>query len=50
MKLKLTFIFLFICMSFSQNLIAQEQSIPIQKVEVEAGFPGGQAAWNKYIT
>ena len=42
MKLKLTFVFLFVCITFSQNLFAQ--------VETEASFPGGPAAWNKYIT
>ena len=30
--------------------MAQDQSTPFQKVEVEASFPGGQEAWNKYIT
>ena len=28
----------------------QNQSLPIQKVEEEASFPGGPSAWNKYIT
>jgi len=30
--------------------MAQDQTTPLEKVEVEASFPGGQAAWSKYIT
>lgn len=50
MKLKLIPIFLFACLAFSNNLCAQEKDAPFEKVEIEATFPGGQEAWNKYIT
>ncbi len=46
------------CLLLSANLIAQDQPAPdtlsidgkiFQKVEVEADFPGGQAAWYQYL-
>lgn len=40
MRLKLTF--LFACIAFSHSLLAQ--------VVNNASFPGGPAAWNKYLT
>lgn len=47
-KLNLLFVFAFILMS--HYTMAQDKSVHYEKVEVEASFPGGQAAWNKYIT
>lgn len=34
--------------TFSQDNIADADSI-FSKVEIEASFPGGDAAWNKYV-
>ncbi|MEO6136397.1 MAG: energy transducer TonB [Ginsengibacter sp.] len=50
MKLKLTLVFLFAFMAFTHNLFAQDKNAPFEKVEIEASFPGGMEAWNKYIT
>ncbi|HEY5371262.1 MAG TPA: energy transducer TonB [Hanamia sp.] len=47
-KWNVLFVFAFILIS--HHSMAQDQSAPLEKVEVEASFPGGQAAWNKYIT
>lgn len=47
-KWNLLFVFAFILMSHCS--MAQDQSAPYEKVEVEASFPGGQPAWSKYIT
>jgi hypothetical protein len=46
--LNLLCVFAFILMS--HHTMAQDKSVSYEKVEVEASFPGGQAAWNKYIT
>lgn len=48
-KLTLTLIFLFASVLFPNSAFAQEENLPVQKVEIEASFPGGQQAWNKYI-
>jgi protein TonB len=37
-------------MLMSHHTMAQDKSVSYERVEVEASFPGGQAAWNKYIT
>ena len=50
MKMKLNLLFLFALILISHHSMAQDKSTPYQKVEVEASFPGGQQAWNKYIT
>lgn len=50
MKIKWNLLFVFACMLMSHRSMAQDQSTPYSKVEVEASFPGGQPAWNKYIT
>jgi protein TonB len=47
-------------LGFTSNLIAQQKdsvvssankndSAIVQNVEIEAAFPGGEAAWNKYV-
>jgi protein TonB len=46
--LNLLCVFTFILMS--HHTMAQDKSVSYERVEVEASFPGGQAAWNKYIT
>jgi protein TonB len=50
MRKKYPLLFVFAFMLMSHHLMAQDQTTPYEKVEVEARFPGGQAAWSKYIT
>lgn len=50
MKIKWHLLLLFAGILMSHHSMAQDQSTPTQKLEVEASFPGGQQAWNKYIS
>jgi periplasmic protein TonB len=50
MRIKLNLLFVFVFILMGHRSMAQDQSAPYEKVEVEASFPGGQEAWNKYIT